>query len=29
MLFLLIGAAVGAVAGACIAHASNENDRQS
>jgi gas vesicle protein/ribosomal protein L37AE/L43A len=29
MLFLLIGAAVGAVAGACIAHASNENTRQS
>jgi gas vesicle protein len=29
MLFLLIGAAVGAVAGACIAYASDENDRQS
>jgi gas vesicle protein/uncharacterized short protein YbdD (DUF466 family) len=29
MLFLLIGAAVGAVAGACIAYASDEDDRQS
>ncbi len=29
MLFLLIGAAVGAVAGACVTHAAGEKDRQS